>query len=169
MTRLNTHETAMIGGDGIPEALRDLQRTAEALYLSAKQQELRLLSAAAQPPEALRRPSPPGVVMRSLMRLLPFLAQAWQRRVLRRCGLFDAAWYLRRNADVAAAGGDPVRHFLTHGGREGRDPGPHFSTQHYLKLYPDVRESGRNPLIHYLISGIDEGRSAHPGMPENHL
>ncbi len=35
---------------------------------------------------------------------------------------FDAQWYLAVHADVAAGGGDPRRHYLRHGRREGRRP-----------------------------------------------
>ena len=37
---------------------------------------------------------------------------------------FDAAWYRAHNADVAAAGLDPWRHWLRHGRAEGRPPAP---------------------------------------------
>lgn len=37
---------------------------------------------------------------------------------------FDAAWYLRTNADVAAARTDPLRHWLQYGVWEGRKPAP---------------------------------------------
>ena len=41
---------------------------------------------------------------------------------VRRLGVFDAEWYLRANLDVALAGLDPLRHYVTHGEREGRPP-----------------------------------------------
>lgn len=37
-------------------------------------------------------------------------------------GYFDAAWYLRCYADVAASGMDPLTHFVRFGAAEGRDP-----------------------------------------------
>jgi hypothetical protein len=88
---------------------------------------------------------------------------------LRDCGLFDAAWYLAQNPDVAAAGADPALHFLLHGAADGRDPGPGFSTAHYLALYPDVKAAGINPLVHYLVAGWEERRSIHPLMPETRV
>jgi hypothetical protein len=87
---------------------------------------------------------------------------AGQTDLIRRSSLFDAAWYLTRNPDVAADGMDPVRHYLLFGGFEGRDPGPDFSTSWYLEQYPDVKQSGMNPLLHYLRYGKREGRARTP-------
>ena len=72
---------------------------------------------------------------------------------------FDRAYYLRRYADVAKAGLDPVAHYLQHGARAGRDPSPAFATRYYLNRYADVRQSGLNPFFHYLTVGRPEGRS----------
>lgn len=46
-------------------------------------------------------------------------------------GLFDNGWYLRRYPDIAAAGVDPLQHFVMHGAAEGRDPNPGFSLSGY--------------------------------------
>jgi hypothetical protein len=73
-------------------------------------------------------------------------------------GLFDAAWYLATYPDVAAAGIDPLAHFVEVGWREGRDAGPGFATSAYLKANPDVARSGINPLFHYIEFGRSEGR-----------
>ncbi len=77
-------------------------------------------------------------------------------------GLFDRELYLEENPDVAQAGVDPVRHYMIHGGFEGRDPGLYFSSRWYLKTYEDVKKSGMNPLVHYLKYGREEGHKAHP-------
>jgi hypothetical protein len=79
---------------------------------------------------------------------------------LRGSPLFDAAWYLRTYPDVAAAGADPVEHYLAFGAAEGRDPGPEFDTDAYLRANPDVAEAGVNPLLHYIDFGRQEGRRA---------
>ena len=50
----------------------------------------------------------------------------------------DPTWYLRTYHDVAAAGVDPVSHYLEHGWREGRDPRADFSTRGYLSANEDV-------------------------------
>lgn len=79
---------------------------------------------------------------------------------IRRSGLFDATYYLAHNPDVAAAGIDPVVHYLAHGWREGRDPSVGFSTIGYLAAYPDVAAKELNPLLHYHKYGRAEGRGA---------
>ena len=78
--------------------------------------------------------------------------------LLEQSGLFDRAWYLRQNPDVAEDKTDPVRHYLLSGAQEGRDPCRTFSTSGYLEIYPDVRAAGLNPLLHYLKFGRAEGR-----------
>lgn len=90
-------------------------------------------------------------------------------RALERCaavilksGLFDSEYYLRRNPDVAAAGEEPVVHYLQRGAAELRSPGPFFSTRWYTDQYPDVSRSGKNPLYHYIIHGHAEGRRPLP-------
>lgn len=73
-------------------------------------------------------------------------------RQIEQCALFDAAWYLRRNLDVAAAGLHPAAHFLRVGAAEGRDPGPKFSVATYMAKHPGLAEQGINPLLHHLLS-----------------
>src|SRR6266478_5757059 len=75
-------------------------------------------------------------------------------------GLFDSSWYLAENPDVAAAGMDPVKHYMLHGWKEGRDPSTSFVTRAYLSANPDVAAAGENPLLHYILHGKAEGRSA---------
>jgi O-antigen biosynthesis protein len=55
---------------------------------------------------------------------------------------------------------DAAFHYLVYGGREGRDPGPFFSTRAYLARYPDVAEAGLNALFHYETQGRRENRIA---------
>jgi hypothetical protein len=50
---------------------------------------------------------------------------------IRRSGLFDEAWYLVRNPDVAASGMNPIKHYLEVGAERGRDPHPLFETVFY--------------------------------------
>ncbi len=76
--------------------------------------------------------------------------------------LFDSEWYLQQNPDVAAAGINPLQHYMTHGWREGRDPNPLFDTKFYLEQNPDVAAAGENPLSHYYAFGWKEGRNPHP-------
>jgi hypothetical protein len=73
---------------------------------------------------------------------------------------FNSAYYLETNRDVRAAGQDAAVHYLVHGGKEGRDPGPFFSTKAYLARYPDVAEADVNALLHYERQGRRENRMA---------
>jgi hypothetical protein len=86
---------------------------------------------------------------------------AKQKALLEQSGLFDAAWYRSTYPDVVESGQDPAAHYLRHGAKEGRNPGPKFDTQNYLKRYPDVSkaEPAINPLLHYVLHGQKEGRS----------
>jgi GT2 family glycosyltransferase/glycosyltransferase involved in cell wall biosynthesis len=79
--------------------------------------------------------------------------------LIQQSALFDPAWYLARYPDVAAAGLDPLQHFLRYGMALGRDPGPGFDTRYYLASFPDVARAGVPPFIHYLQHGVAEGRS----------
>lgn len=72
-------------------------------------------------------------------------------RMLKKSPLFDAGWYLRRYADVAEAGIDPLMHYIAHGVRERRDPSPHFRTAGYIALHPALDETTMNPLVHFMI------------------
>jgi GT2 family glycosyltransferase/glycosyltransferase involved in cell wall biosynthesis len=78
--------------------------------------------------------------------------------LIRSSALFDEAWYLANNPDVAHSKTDAALHYLHIGGFEGRDPGPDFSSSFYLAANKDVEKARINPLVHYLKSGITEGR-----------
>jgi serralysin len=62
------------------------------------------------------------------------------------------------NADVFAAGVNPLAHYQQHGWKEDRDPSAAFDTAGYLAANTDVAAAGVNPLQHYLQYGIHEGR-----------
>lgn len=58
---------------------------------------------------------------------------------------FDSRFYLKRNGDLMTAFrlGDvstPLAHFLEHGSREGRAPGPDFEPGRYLSNNPNARD-----------------------------
>jgi hypothetical protein len=76
-------------------------------------------------------------------------------------GLFDGAFYLREYPDLAAAGVNPLRHYLRYGANEGRKPHPLFDPDYYLRRNPQARGCG-NPLIHFLEKGGRSGMSPHP-------
>ncbi len=73
--------------------------------------------------------------------------------VLAGSGLFDVAWYCRRNPDVAAGAADPMSHFLHQGWQEARQPNPYFDVDYYLAENPEVAAAGINPLLHYILAG----------------
>lgn len=74
--------------------------------------------------------------------------------------LFDAAYYLAHNQDVAQSGMDALKHYQTFGWQEHRDPNAFFHTGFYLNQNRDVAESGVDALQHYLQFGAEEGRAA---------
>ncbi|MGO4127842.1 class I SAM-dependent methyltransferase [Inquilinus sp. YAF38] len=75
---------------------------------------------------------------------------------------FDEDWYRSAYPEVARSGMKPALHYAKHGGAEGRDPGPLFSTRQYLRNNPDIAASGINALYHYARFGESEGRSFRP-------
>jgi SAM-dependent methyltransferase len=78
---------------------------------------------------------------------------AGPRKIIEDSGLFDADWYRATYPDVAAAGLDPITHYLLHGADEGRNPGPRFDTIWYLSENYELRAAGINPLLHYIQYG----------------
>ena len=66
---------------------------------------------------------------------------------------FDPEFYLAQNTDVATAGIDPFKHFLSHGWREERDPSSSFSVRHYIERFPEVAAADINPLQHWVDTG----------------
>ncbi|WP_036253114.1 hypothetical protein [Methylobacter sp. BBA5.1] len=86
-----------------------------------------------------------------------------KKSILRHSEFFDEKWYLETYPDVAKKRRDPVAHYLRHGAKEGRNPGPQFDTQWYLANYRDVAEKSANPLLHYIQFGQHEGRQPRQG------
>jgi CDP-glycerol glycerophosphotransferase (TagB/SpsB family) len=81
---------------------------------------------------------------------------------LRASGLFDADYYREQYPDIEESGADPVRHYLEHGAREGRNPCACFDTAYYLKHNRDVAHSKVNPLLHFCEIGWLELRNPNP-------
>ena len=71
---------------------------------------------------------------------------------------FDAGFYRAQNPDVAAAGVDPLRHFLEIGWREGRNPSARFNTSAALAADAALRAADINPLIHAMLQARNAGR-----------
>ena len=83
-------------------------------------------------------------------------------RLIDESGLFDRAWYVVGNPDVASCGLCPIQHFLHQGWKEGRNPNPYFDVDHYLSQNPEVAQASVNPLLHYILAGEADGRSPGP-------
>lgn len=79
---------------------------------------------------------------------------------LRNSGLFDAAWYLQRNPDVAASSFDPLDHWCDFGHKEGRDPNAGFQVNEYRRRHPDCFID-RNPLFHAARAQAHRGIADH--------
>lgn len=82
-----------------------------------------------------------------------------------RSGLMDVQWYRRSYPDIEHLSADPVVHYLEHGWREGRRPGPAFDGAAYLIANPNLIDLGVNPLVHYLAEGAFERRPAQLDSP----
>ncbi len=106
-------------------------------------------------------------VVRAQLRVSTPLGQhrrrlSWiERRRFERDMIFDAAFYLSQNPDVAAAGVDPLAHYLSHGLFEDRDPNPRFSAAWYRLKAPEP--VGDMPAYaHHLADPVRKGWAAHP-------
>ncbi|KHG32924.1 glycosyltransferase [Sulfurospirillum sp. MES] len=81
--------------------------------------------------------------------------------IVKKSGLFDERYYLEAYDDIRKADIDPIKHYLKHGWKEGRNPSEQFDTNFYLETYPDVKAARMNPLIHFIKFGVYEGRKTH--------
>ncbi|WP_431285750.1 M10 family metallopeptidase C-terminal domain-containing protein [Humitalea sp. 24SJ18S-53] len=82
----------------------------------------------------------------------------------REIGVFDTAYYISTNADVATAGVNAYAHYDAFGWREGRDPSALFSTSGYIASNQDIKAANINPLSHYVQFGWREGRDPNAGF-----
>jgi hypothetical protein len=73
------------------------------------------------------------------------------RESLARTGLFDRAWYTAAHPDVAAAGIDPLEHYVRFGHLEGRTPSAYFDEVWYRSR--TVVPSGAVALLDYAERG----------------
>lgn len=89
--------------------------------------------------------------------------QLWRRsRLLRRSGLFFAAFYRGQVAHLGTGYVAAASHYLLMGAWQGLNPNPLFDSSWYLAHYPDVHLGAENPLLHYCLHGWLEGRDPHP-------
>lgn len=72
---------------------------------------------------------------------------------------FDAAYYLRENGDVQAAGLDPLMHYLAQGCIEGRNPRPDFHTRFYAAAQNVLPEDA---FLHWVRRGRPAGGDTVP-------
>jgi hypothetical protein len=91
-----------------------------------------------------------------------------RRRRLMSSSLFDVGYYLKENPDVAAAGLNPLDHYLEFGWKERRKTHLLFDSVYYLKNNPDAANADVDPVAHYLEYGWKEGRNPHPLFDTNH-
>lgn len=82
--------------------------------------------------------------------------------VLTASELLDEEWYLLANPDVMQSDLGAVRHYLTAGARENRDPGPRFSTGGYRRA--EGLGENENPLLHFLRKGREQGADCLPAF-----
>lgn len=112
-------------------------------------------------------PGAPDGLMGRVRRLWSRQARARAARrpeteAIERSRLFAARWYLERYPDVAAAGEDPLWHYMQHGSAEGRDPHPLFDGRWYAAQVPELAATGLSALGHYVMLGAAQGRDPHP-------
>ncbi len=89
----------------------------------------------------------------------------WQNRLAKEIeasGFFDRQWYESQYPDVAAAGVDPLMHYIHQGWKESRSPHPLFDSAWYLSQTSNGSATGLNPLVHYLRRGRKTCASPHP-------
>lgn len=78
-------------------------------------------------------------------------------RIIKKSGLFDAAYYLEVNADVQSKQIDPLWHYVRYGWKERRNPSPYFNTAYYLENNPGISNLKTNPFVHYIRYGQKKG------------
>ncbi len=149
--------------------LHQVQEELEQYYLQYQALQQQPVSPASEPQAASQTTQ---TVTSTPKRSWRQLTKPWQSKSARRIarykqiiansGLFDQQWYLQHYPDVAAAGWDPIEHYLRHGVVDGRNPSPYFNTRYYVDSNPDLAGSTMPPLIHYINHGQAEGRRPTP-------
>ena|GEM_PF-518555 len=76
--------------------------------------------------------------------------------------LFDRAYYLRNNPDVASTGLDPLVHYRQIGAKELRNPHALFDAKFYVAQHPEVVAANSDPLVHFLVEGAKQGYNPNP-------
>lgn len=73
-------------------------------------------------------------------------------RLIKKTDLFDRAYYLETNGDVAREQMSPLRHYVAYGDREGRSPMAFFDPAYY-RSHARGRTKHVNALLHYAYVG----------------
>lgn len=81
--------------------------------------------------------------------------------------LFDRDYYLGCHPDVAAAGVEPLAHYVNHGEAEGRNPHPLFNTVYY-RMQMGAGEGSPGPLVHFALSDAARAFDPHPAFDLRH-
>ena len=77
--------------------------------------------------------------------------------------LFDVEWYSRQYPDVAAAGVDPLSHYMDLGSKQDREPNVFFHTPFYRR---QLKERGLAPTTNAFLHYVTEGpRRVQPQPP----
>ena len=82
--------------------------------------------------------------------------------LIRRSGLFDAAFYRARCPEAETSGLEPLEHYVMAGGYRRYAPHPLFDRDWYAAQSAAVRADSLNPLVHFLEHGADEGLDPGP-------
>ncbi len=86
---------------------------------------------------------------------LPMLSNAYRSlliHLIKRTELFDRTFYLETHGDAVHSGMSPLRHYVTHGDREGRSPMAFFDPDYY-RSRTEGRTVNVNTLLHYAHVG----------------
>ncbi len=108
--------------------------------------------------ETLLGGTPPDAVRDAILESDEYVERrriAANREAILRTGLFDRAWYLSANADVAEAGIDPLDHYARFGRLEGRAPNAYFVDAWY-RAQAQV-PPGADALLDYAERGEPSG------------
>lgn len=73
-------------------------------------------------------------------------------------GYFDTQYYLENYPDIKKCNINAVKHYISRGNKEWRNPNEWFDTSYYLSTNKDVAQNYINGLYHYMKYGFREGR-----------
>lgn len=73
-------------------------------------------------------------------------------QLVKRQGIFDRNYYLETNSDVVLSEMPPLRHYIYHGDKEGRQPMLFFDPTYYRAQLPKLTKQV-NTLLHYAYVG----------------